>query len=251
MERTEQLQDFYNANPWADVMANDQMILNKAAADKCTLEDAASALGNSLLIAAPFKEAWSQFLQKYPMYDHVMANKLVAFHNLPEFELHPTPEMFEEIAERGVLAMSNAYTQEHAEQRERQDLLQAITRGRSSYESFNKWNIRTVFQSKDLQSLSLDDLRALATKVEGERNLRALPKEQRRATTKKASAYQEPAVRQLPPHYTCTVESRWFQVGQTVELTKFAFLQMGRDDQRILLNKYGIPAINVLLGVQQ
>jgi hypothetical protein len=249
MARTQKLQDFMDSNPCYDIMANDQMILAKAAKDNCTFEEAASRLGSSLLIAPNFKSAYQAFLQRHPEYDGVTANMLVAFHHLPEFELNPTPEMIEEIASRGLLAVSNRHNQQQSDAREIEELKYQISRGQSKFESYNKWNVRTMFESKDLESMSLGDLRALAAKVEGERSLQALPPEQRRAAIKQSTAYQVPAAKEIPEGllHTCVEESKYFQSGQTVELNALNFLRMSKHDERVILNKWGCGPVQIMM----
>jgi hypothetical protein len=253
MERTEQLQDFYDRNPWAEVDANDSFILAKMAALNLTIEQAVSTLGfqitgGSLLVHPVYKQSWDSFTTKHSEFkgSGTAGNMLVAFNALNDHE-PPTVAAFEEIAGRGLLAESNDSMQATADLREIEELKQQITKGKSSFESYNRWNVRTMFPSKDLESMSLDELRALATKVEGERNLQALPPDQRRKAIKSASAYQAPAVRELPPTFVTTVESRWFAAGQVVPLDALGFLRSGREDQKILLEKHSVTAIQALI----
>jgi hypothetical protein len=253
MERTQKLQDFMDSNPWADVMANDSLLESMSAHHTdCAFEQAEHLLGyqpeGKLLIAAPYQEAWATFLQAHSEFKGPIANMLVAFGQLNDHQ-PPTVEAFEEIAARGLLAESNAHAQAESDQREISKLKNQISKGNSRYESFNRWNVRTMFNSEDLDKMNLAELRALATKVEGERNLRALPQDQRRAVIKQSTAYQAPAVREIPIDldYIITAESKYFQIGQTVKLNGSSFMRMSRADQKRILERHGIPAVQGML----
>jgi hypothetical protein len=257
MERTEQLQDFYDQNLHWDSQANDSLLIAEAAKDNCTFEEAASKLGSSLLIAPNFKYAWQDFLSAHPgEFDGpgCAGNMLVAFHHLPEHETQPTVAMFEEIASQGLLAKSNQYRQQQVDARERQQLILEISKGNSVYWSFDKWSRRASFQTSDLENKPLVELRELATKITEERRLQSLPTQQRRQEIRQITQDNKPptAVRiknPLPERYVCTVQSPYgYQVGQEVVLdTPVSFAKLGKEDQKILWLKHGTDALNALL----
>jgi hypothetical protein len=184
---------------------------------------------------------------------------MLVFNALNDLEA-PTLEAFEQISQRKtssgqpILARSNRYVEERTAQYERQQMIQEISQGRSTYSARDQYRVLKVYVSADLESEDTATLQKIHAIVLGQRDIVKLPPEQRREVIRQITKDNRPpeAVHiknPLPARYVCTVPSSYgYQVGQEIALdTPVSFAKLGKQDQKILWLEHGSAALDALL----
>jgi len=218
-------------------------------------EEAMAKVQGQLCIAQEFQQAWQDVLSKYPQYGGVHANLMAYVTSLRPDELVIPVEAFENM----LAAPGNPFTlsaqaleqqrieqaaraAQAAELRERQQLIDEISQGRTTYTARNNYGVSQSYRTKDLQDTPLDELKTVHQIVVGQRNMMGQSSQELRQQVQTRNA---PLGRQYPP-----MPETWEAPdGKEYELTKRTLIRMPKEFLRVLLQRYGSAAMDERLGV--